>query len=84
MDEGEGKTNEGENMAGKKIQQNLDCKSESHSKHLCYIVSQGFHLSDAEEYDALVEDPKFKCRHCGRIAKSADNLCVPVKLGDGV
>lgn len=50
-------------MAKKKIQQNLDCKSESHGEHLCYIVSQGFHLSDAEEYNAIVKDPKFKCRH---------------------
>ena len=56
-------------MAGKKIPQNLECKSESHNKHLCYIISQGFHLSDTEEYDALVKNPKFKCRHCGRIAK---------------
>lgn len=67
-------------MAKKKIQQNLDCKSESHGEHLCYIVSQGFHLSDAEEYNAIVKDPKFKCRHCGRIAHSENNLCEPVGL----
>ncbi len=71
---------EGVNMAEEKTQQNLDCKSESHNKHLCYIVSQGFHLSDAEESNALIKDPKFKCRHCGRAAHSADNLCEPVGL----
>lgn len=59
---------------------NPECKSESHSKHLCYIVSQGFHLSNSEEYKALVKDAEFKCQTCGRLAKSADNLCEPVKL----
>lgn len=59
---------------------NTECKSESHNKHLCYMVSQGFHLSDAEEYNDLIQDAKFKCRHCGRAAKSADNLCEPVEL----
>ncbi len=59
---------------------NPECKSESHNKHLCYIVSQGFHLSDAEEYKALIQNAKFKCRHCGRAAKSADNLCEPIEL----
>jgi hypothetical protein len=67
-------------MAEEKIQQNPNCKSESHNKHLCYIVSQGFHLSDAKEYETIVRDPKFKCRHCGRVAHSANNLCEPVGL----
>jgi hypothetical protein len=67
-------------MAGKKIPQNLDCKSESHDKHMCYIISQGFHLSDPDEYDALVKDAEFKCRHCGRRAKSEHNLCEPFRL----
>jgi len=67
-------------MAEKKIQQNLECKSESHNGHLCYIISQGYHLSDAEEYKALVKDPKFRCGHCGRRAKSEENLCEPVGL----
>jgi hypothetical protein len=79
-DDEEGKIDEGEKMAGKKIPQNLDCKSESHGKHLCYIISQGFHLSDVEEYDTIVKDPKFKCRHCGRRANSANNLCEPIGL----
>ena len=67
-------------MAEEKIPHNPECKSESHSKHLCYIVYQGFHLREAEQYKALVKDAEFKCRHCGRLAKSADNLCVPVVL----
>lgn len=67
-------------MAEETVKHNLECKSESHSQHLCYIISQGFHLSDEEEYKALLEDPKFKCQHCGRVANSEKNLCKPVKL----
>lgn len=67
-------------MAEEKITHNLECKSESHSEHLCYIVSQGFHLSDAEGYKALIKNAKFRCQHCGRSAKSTDNLCEPEKL----
>jgi hypothetical protein len=67
-------------MGGKKIPQNLDCKSESHDKHMCYIISQGYHLSDPDEYDALVKNAEFKCRRCGRRAKSMDNLCEPFRL----
>jgi hypothetical protein len=71
---------EGLKMAEETVKHNLECKSESHSRHLCYIISQGFHLSDEEEYKALLEDPKFKCQHCGRVANSEKNLCKPVKL----
>ncbi len=67
-------------MAEEKITHNTECKSESHSKHLCYIVSQGFHLSNVEEYKALVKDAEFECRHCGRLAKNADSLCEPIRL----
>ena len=59
---------------------NSECSSELHSRHLCYIVSQGFHLTDGHEYRALVEDPQFKCQYCGRVANSDKNLCKPVKL----
>jgi hypothetical protein len=59
---------------------NSTCDSELHSQHLCYIISQGFHLTDEKEYKALVKDAKYICTHCHRTAKSADNLCVPVLL----
>ncbi len=62
------------------VQQNSECNSQTHSRHLYYIVSQGFHLSDEQEYKALVKDPQFKCQHCGRAANSDKNLCKPVKL----
>jgi hypothetical protein len=59
---------------------NPKCKSPEHTKHLCYIISQGFHLSDRNEYESLITDPRFKCLHCGHIANGEENLCVPEKL----
>ena len=62
------------------IAHNLECESDLHTKHLCYIVAQGLHLSDEHHYQALIQEPKFKCRHCGRVAGSEKNLCQPLKL----
>ena len=56
------------------------CDSELHNEHLCYIRSQGFHLTNEQEYSALVEEVKYMCEHCHRTARSGDNLCVPVLL----
>ncbi len=55
-------------------------KVENSTEHLCYLISQGFHISDAEEFKALINKPKFACRHCGRHANSNINLCMPEKL----
>lgn len=57
-----------------------ECHSETHTEHLCYIISQGFHLTDEREYRALVENPEYRCDRCGRKAKRSANLCVPVRL----
>jgi len=67
-------------MAIKIAQSNTECNCETHSEHLCYIISQGLHLSDTRQYKALVAKPKYRCDHCGRKAKSNGNLCVPVPL----
>ena len=67
-------------MTEESISHNSECESDSHSQHLCYIVAQGFHLSEPEEYQDLVSEAKFKCGHCGRVANSDKNLCKPVKL----
>ena len=67
-------------MAEEIAQQNTECCTGGHSEHLCYMISQGFNLSDEQEFKMLVEDAEFKCNHCGRYAKSDTNLCVPVRL----
>jgi hypothetical protein len=67
-------------MLQETIKSNSECYSELHNQHLCYIRSQGFHLTDEQEYKALVKDAKYTCTHCHHTAKSADNLCVPVPL----
>jgi hypothetical protein len=67
-------------MAEEKVSHNTECQSDSHTEHLCYMTSQGFHLSDKQDYDVLVKHPKFKCEHCGRVANSDTSLCRPVSL----
>jgi hypothetical protein len=59
---------------------NRECRTGVHTEHLCYIMSQGFHLANKQEYGALVEEPKYRCNHCGRTAKRDTSLCVPVPL----
>jgi transposase len=67
-------------MAVELKQQKSECCTETHGEHLCYFMSQGFHLSDEQEFKTLIEDAKFRCDHCGHHAKSDANLCVPVSL----
>jgi hypothetical protein len=56
------------------------CKTERHDEHLCYMIALGLNVTDAEEYQALTAEPQFRCGHCGRTARSDENLCVPTHL----
>ncbi len=67
-------------MASEIEQSDVECSTGVHTEHLCYIISQGFHLTDKQQYKVLVEEPGYRCAHCGRTAKSGANLCVPVPL----
>lgn len=67
-------------MAEELAQQNTECCMGNHTEHLCYLISQGFHLSDEQEFMILVEDAEYRCDHCGRHAKSDVSLCVPMLL----
>jgi hypothetical protein len=59
---------------------NSRCENEGHSRHLCILTDQYFHLNDPEKYREMVREPEFKCKFCGRTAKSDRNLCYPVEL----
>ena len=63
-----------------RIKRGLQHASELHDQHLCYLLSQGFNLSDGQEYEALIDHPEFRCGHCGRQANRDESLCVPAQL----
>ena len=67
-------------MLTQEAQLNTECREDLHLEHLCYITSQGFHLSDEREYQSLVNEPRFLCRRCYRIANKGRNLCAPTEL----
>jgi hypothetical protein len=67
-------------MTKEKPKSNSECKSDEHTKHLCYFVSYGYHVDNEEDYKSLVEDPEYKCHYCGRTAFCAESLCQPMKL----
>jgi hypothetical protein len=52
----------------------------SFDEHFCYLVSQGFNISDEQEYTELADNPQFRCIHCDLEAKRDESLCVPVPL----
>jgi hypothetical protein len=61
--------------------QRLRCLTlEQWREHLCYIRAQGFHLENTRTYRALVENPRFQCRHCAHTAHCTRNLCVPEQV----
>jgi hypothetical protein len=67
-------------MTSQNPKDNQKCKSDEHTKHLCYFVSYGYHVNNQEDYKDLIEEPKFMCLFCGRIAHYAESLCEPIKL----
>ena len=56
------------------------CNHAGHTKHMCTLADQYFHINCAEEYREMVTDAKLKCQFCGRTAKSDKNLCYPAEL----
>ncbi|MDD4871639.1 MAG: hypothetical protein PHR77_13865 [Kiritimatiellae bacterium] len=53
------------------------CKGE-HKGHICVLASE----NKLDEIKKLVDDPKFICFNCGRVADSKTNLCNPMPLDD--
>jgi len=56
------------------------CDIDSHTEHLCYLLSQGFHLDDAGTFQTLIQNPRFQCGRCGLAAADRKNLCRPAPL----
>ena len=67
-------------MVDTRVPCNTAIDTELHSEHLCYIISQGLHLTDAAGYEALLAEPQFRCGHCQRTARERHNLCIPKEL----
>jgi hypothetical protein len=51
-----------------------------HENHLCYLHNIGYVQADLEGYKKMVREGQFVCATCGRVARDAENLCVPQKL----
>ena len=67
-------------MTDKKIPHNQACTTDIHEQHLCFLMYEGVHYEHPEQYKALVQDAQYRCQQCGRTAKDAKNLCMPVAL----
>jgi hypothetical protein len=68
-------------MAKDKIpENNTECSSEQHSRHLCFLMNNDFHHTNKEEFQEMVSVPEFICKNCSQTAKEAANLCNPEKL----
>ena len=52
------------------------------SKKLCKLVSDGFLDDHTKKYTNMVNDPKYVCMKCGRVANDEDSLCRPKKMKD--
>ncbi|MHC4672385.1 MAG: hypothetical protein ACYTF1_01800 [Planctomycetota bacterium] len=67
-------------MAEKQLDHNTECQSSSHGQHLCFLMHDGFHYGNREEYKAMVRDANYRCQNCARTAKDDKYLCAPVEL----
>lgn len=67
-------------MAEEHPKDHAGCKSDEHTNHLCYFVSYGYHVDSPQDYKALVKDPRFVCRVCGRTAHCRESFCLPEEL----
>jgi hypothetical protein len=67
-------------MSEEKIQENTNCNSHGHNKHLCHLMYEGFHFSKPEEYKQMVQEAQYRCQNCGRTAQKSESLCNPVSL----
>ncbi|ADH84903.1 hypothetical protein [Desulfurivibrio alkaliphilus] len=55
-------------------------KEQAAAKGLCKLVKGGLLADSPEQYRELVNNPRFVCRKCGRVANREENLCRPTGL----
>lgn len=67
-------------MADEHPKGHAGCKSDEHTRHLCHFVSYGYHQGDEKDYKDLVEELRFLCHFCGRVANNKESLCQPKEL----
>ena len=56
------------------------CCSSKHSRHLCELTKDYFHVYKADEFRLIAKEPVFKCQFCGRTSNNNENLCFPAEL----
>jgi hypothetical protein len=54
------------------------CERIGHKLHLCDMAERG--EKSLEQMMALIRNPKFICKKCGRVAAKIENLCEPESL----
>ena len=55
------------------------CKNgDCHDGHICVLMSK----NKLDAVRELVQNPKFICFNCGRVADDGHNLCNPMPLDD--
>ncbi|UCH01913.1 MAG: hypothetical protein JSV20_08825 [Candidatus Bathyarchaeota archaeon] len=54
------------------------CENIGHKLHLCDMVERG--EASLEQIKALIKNPQFICKKCGRVAAKLENLCEPESL----
>ncbi len=60
--------------------EDLSMPHPGHEEHLCYLQNIGFLVRNWENFKKLVQNPKYICKACGRVAAREKNLCAPEKL----
>lgn len=75
-----------DNVAGttiikiKKNNHNKKDKKDKEKRTLCKLVKKDFVKEQFSDYQALVADPEYICKKCGRAAKDAASLCKPLPI----
>ena len=60
----------------KSIEDTMHGAHTGHEHHLCELVNR----REMDKVAKLSKDARYICLICGRVAKSATNLCLPVEI----